>query len=92
MQMESSNYPPMHIGLGTFAVISCSLFHRLLSSTFVGLFRSQKYFLALSTELMKVSIRLVILVTEADMIRVLVARRAFEYTLQSKYCAFKYAL
>ena len=68
MQMESSNCPPIHVGLGIFAVFSHILFHRLLSSTFVGLFRSPKPFLASSTVLVKVSVRSVTLVTGADMI------------------------
>ena len=75
MQMESSNCPPIHVGLGIFAVFFRSLFHRLLSSTFVGLLRSRKPFLESSTELMKVSMRSVMLVMGADIILVLVALR-----------------
>ena len=58
----------MHVGLGIFAVFSRSLFHRLLSSTFVGWVISLINFRASSTELMKVSMRSVMLSVGADMI------------------------
>ena len=68
MQMASSNSPPMYIGLGMFAAFSWTLFHRLLSSTFVGRARSLNNFRTSSTEWMNVSMRLVTLCIGADMI------------------------
>ena len=70
MQMESSNFSPIRVGLGIFAVFSWSLFHRLSSSTFVGRVRSQNNFRTSSTELINVLTRLVMLGMGADMIRV----------------------
>ena len=56
--MASSNFSPIQVGFGMFAVLFRILFHRLLSSTFVGRFRSLNSFCTSSTEWMKVSTRL----------------------------------
>ena len=58
MLMASSNFSLIHVRVGIFAVFSPSLFHRLLSSTFVGRFMSLNSFFASSTKWMKVLTRL----------------------------------
>ena len=68
MQIASSNFPPIHVGLGMFAAFYQTMFHRLLSSTFVGQFRSLNNFRTSSTEWMNVSMRSVMLSVGAEMI------------------------
>ena len=79
MQMESSNYPPMHIELGILAVFSCSLFHRLLSLTFVGRVISLNNFRTSSTELIKCSMRSVMLSVGADIYKTLFGSALYIY-------------
>ena len=77
MLMASSSFPPIHAGFGMFAVFSRSLIHRLLSSTFIGRFRSLNNFCAPSTKWMKVPTRLETFGTRlvADMIDVFVSKQ-----------------
>ena len=70
MQMESSNSPPIHEGLGMLARFSLNKLNRAVSSTFVGLVLSWKHFLQASTSWMKVSMRSVVLAVAVDMILV----------------------
>ena len=70
MQMESSNSPPIHEGLGMLARFSLNKLNRQVSSTFVGLVLSWKHFLQASTLWMNVSMSSVVLAVAVDMIRV----------------------
>ena len=87
--MASSNFPPMHVGMGIFDAFSQTLFHRLLSSTFVGRARSLNNFRTSSTAWLKVSMRSVMLCVGADIFQVLLFSGNYAWELE---CAFQVLL